>query len=250
MRNKQRPHYVKAYQAWVTILFIDPLAIPLIPLLAAWRVPPNAITVAALIAGVAAGVFFAIGDWGCAAGSFLSSHFLDCLDGNVARLRGLTSEFGARLDNFGDFLRKPVCFAGIAFYLYAHQQFLYLALTAVAFASHVIVHRLYGFLGVFHCDLEFPRFHRTVIRRFAPRVLCLYTYFEEFMFLFVVFPLIASVVGLPHGAVWFLWGALVATALTAAKLLILCNHRRKGRYQQVYQDWAGTKGYLDQIHQP
>ena len=228
------------------VFFVDPLVIPLVPILAALRVSPNLITAGVLLTGLSAGVFFALGYWFCGAFIFLFSHFLDCLDGKVARLRGVTSEFGARLDNFADFLRKPSCFLGITVYFYWNGLVVFALLTVVVFIAHVAVHKSYGFLGVSHCDLEFPDFHRKVVRRFAPRVLALYTYFEEFFFLFVVCPLLASFAGMPEGSVWFLWGGLIITTLTFLKLVILCSHRRKGRYEQIYQDWTGTKGNLEQ----
>lgn len=245
MSDKKIPAYVKAYQPWSMVFFIDPVAIRLVPILAALRVHPNVITVCALLVGLSSGVFFALGYWFWGAVVFLTSHFLDCLDGGVARLRQMTSELGAKLDNFADYLRKPSSFLGIAVYFYTNGQILFAVLTAAALAAHVSVHKLYGFSGVTHCDLEFPDFHRRVVRRFAPRVLALYTYFEEFFFLFVVFPLLAFFAGMPQGGVWFLWGALITTTLTFLKLLILWNHRRKGRYSEVRQDWYTTGGNLD-----
>jgi phosphatidylglycerophosphate synthase len=246
IKNKQTLSYIKAYEPWSVVFFVDPLIIPLVPILATLRISPNLITAGVLLTGLSAGLFFALGFWFWGAVIFLFSHFLDCLDGKVARLRGITSEFGAKLDNFADSLRKPSCFLGITVYFYRNDSMLFALLTVVVFVAHVAVHKSYGFLGVSHCDLEFPDFHRKVIRRFAPRVLALYTYFEEFFFLFVVCPLLVYFADIPRGGVLFLWGGLIITTLTFLKLLILWNHRRKGRYQQVYQDWVGTKGNLEQ----
>jgi phosphatidylglycerophosphate synthase len=243
--EKERPSYVKAYQAWSVVFFIDPISTPVSRVLAGWKVNPNVVTFGALLAGLSTGVFFALGYWFWAAVVFLFSHLLDSFDGNIARLRKMQSEFGAKLDLWADYLRKPSSFLGIGIYYYTTGQKLFAVLTVVALAGHIAAHKLYGILGVGHCDLEFPSFHRRVIRRFSPRILALYTYFEEFLFLFVIFPLVASYIGLPEGSVWFLWGVLIMTILTMVKLLILWNHRRRGRYDQVYQDWAGTKGRLD-----
>jgi phosphatidylglycerophosphate synthase len=245
IKNKQRLSYIKAYEPWSVVFFVDPLVIPLVPILAALRVSPNLITAGVLLTGLSAGVFFALGHWFWGALIFLFSHFLDSIDGKVARLRGLTSEFGAKLDNFADFVRKPSCFLGITVYFYLNGSVIFALLTIAVFIAHVAVHKLYGFLGVSHCDLEFPDFHRKVVRRFVPRTLALYTYFEEFQLLFVVCPLLAHFAGIPRGGVWFLWGGLIITTLTFLKLVVLWNHRRKGRYEQVYQNWAGTKGNLD-----
>ena len=245
MNNKRKLNYIKAYEPWSTIFFIDPIVIPMVPILAALHVHPNLITAGVLLTGLSAGIFFAVGYWFWGAVIFLFSHFLDFLDGKVARLCGMTSEFGAKFDNFADFLRKPSCFFGITVYFYRNGSMIFALLTIAVFIAHVAVHKSYGFLGVSHCDLEFPDFHRRVVRRFVPRALALYTYFEEFLFLFVVCPLLAYFAGIPRGGVWFLWGGAVTAILTFLKLLLLWNHRRKGRYEQVRQDWAGTKGNLD-----
>ncbi len=244
MENK-KSSYVKAYQAWSIVFFIDPLALPLVPILARLKVNPNLITAGTLIAGLSSGVLFAMGYWLWAPIVFLFSHFLDCIDGNVARLRQITSEFGAKLDDIADSLRKPACFAGIFIYFWMNHQNIFALLTVVVFIVHVFIHKLYQFFGVSHTDLEFPDFHRKVIRRFAPRVLALYTFFEEFFFLFFVFPLTAYFIGMPQGTVFFFWGALFASVLTFLKLLILLYHRRGNHYEQVRQDWRGTKGNLD-----
>jgi len=243
--EENKPRYMKAYQAWSIIFFIDPLALPLAPVLARLKVNPNAITVIALIVGLLSGVLFAMGYWFWAPIAFLFSHFLDCIDGKVARLRQITSEFGAKLDDIADGLRKPSCFAGVFIYFCVNHHEIFALWTVIVFIVHFFTHKLYQLFGVLHSDLEFPDFHRKVIRRFAPRVLALYTFFEEFFFMFFVFPLVAYFVGMPQGAVFFLWGALFVSALTFLKLLILLNHRRKNRYEQVRQDWRGTKGNLD-----
>ena len=107
MGEKKRPFYVKAYQAWSIVLFIDPIAVPLIPLLAALKINPNLVTIVALLAGGASGFLFAIGYWSWGAIVFFISHFLDCIDGNIARFRAMTSAFGAKLDNWADYVRKP-----------------------------------------------------------------------------------------------------------------------------------------------
>ena len=236
-----RPNYIKAYEPWSVILFVDPVAIALTPVIAALRIHPNIITAGVLLSGLAAGVLFGSGYWLWAAASFLFSHFLDCIDGKVARLRQLTSKFGAKFDSWADYVRRPACFFGVAFYFYRNNQTVLLLLTGVLFALHVFVHTLYRKGKVCHYDIEFPEFHRRIIRRFVPRALALYTYFEEFVLLFVVFPIIAALIGMPEGAVWFLWGALIATTLTFLKFCIVYNHRRKGRYDQVQQKWPVYK---------
>jgi CDP-diacylglycerol--serine O-phosphatidyltransferase len=68
------------------------------------RLIPNAITVAALCAGLS-GVRFAIDErWEMAAGAIVVAAILDGLDGRMARLLNGTSKFGAELDSLADFV--------------------------------------------------------------------------------------------------------------------------------------------------
>lgn len=244
MRKKPLPDYAKQYEPW-SALFIEPLVIFLTPILAAWHVHPNAVTIVSSVFAISAGVMFGLGYWVWAAILFQATYIPDCIDGKLARFRKMTSELGAKLDNWADYVRKPSCFLGIAVYFYTNGQLLSAVLTAVALLAHVSVHKLYVFLNINHCDLEFPNFHRKVFRRIMPRAVALYTFFEEQNLLFIVFPLIAGLIGLPKGGVWFFVGAIIATSFALLKLLIVCNHRRKGRYNQVFQDWFNTKGNLD-----
>ncbi len=244
MKEKSRPVYVKAYQPW-NMLIPEIISIPLAPVLAALKVHPNLITFLSLLAGLVNGVFFARGQWIWGAVFFEFSFFCDNIDGKVARLREISSEFGGKLDNMADAVRKPSAFLGIAIFFYINSGMLLAILTAVVLVVHVVVHKLYGKAGVLAFDLEFPNFHRKVVRRFIPRSLALYTFDDEQLMEFVIFPLIGGLIGLPEGGVWFFYGMIAGTLLSLGKLCILLNHRRKGRYEQVYQDWPGTKGMLD-----
>lgn len=65
---------------------------------------PNILTLTALASGLT-GIQFAMdGKWEHAAIAILLSAVLDILDGATARLLNATSEFGAQLDSFSDFL--------------------------------------------------------------------------------------------------------------------------------------------------
>lgn len=245
MIKKSKRVYIKAFGPWCVVFFTDPFAIPIARILASLRVHPNAITSVSLLAGLATGVFFVFGDWFWGAVVFHFSFLTDCLDGKVARLRQMTSEFGAKLDVWADSTRKPSSFLGIGVYFYIRGQLPFAILTVVALIVHVMMHKLYSVAGVSEYDLEFPKFQRRVVRRMAPRLLALYTFFDEQFIQFVLFPLVAVIIGGREGKAWFLWGSLIITTLTFLKLVILWNHKREGRYEEVYQDWAGTKGNLD-----
>jgi phosphatidylglycerophosphate synthase len=246
MTRRPLPSYVKPYDPWCAVFFVDPLVVPMVPLLARWRVSPNTITWLSLLTGLASGLTFALGRWYLAAGLFWLTFLLDATDGKLARYSKVTSEFGAKLDNFADSIRKPSCFLGVGIYFYINGEFLFSLLTAIILVAHVIVHKMYGFIRVFHCDLEFPDFQRKLIRHFAPRIVALYTYFEEQFIMFIVVPLIAAKYPLPKRGLIFVIGAVVAVGLCLLKMLIIYRHRRQGRYPRVFQDWANKKGYLDE----
>lgn len=246
MQKKDLSSYIKAYEPWSTLFTIEPIVVPLTPIISACKIHPNVITFASLIFGIAAGVCFALGHWIWAALAFQGTYLTDNLDGKVARYRNMTSEFGAKLDDFVDCIRKPACFLGVALYFYTSGNILFAFLTAVVLAFHVAVHRLYVLKKIDHCDLEFPEFQKNIVRKIAPRTLALYTFFEEQFFIFILFPLVAGIIGLPEGGVWFLIGAVIAICLCLLKLLIVLDHRRKGNYELVHQNWNETKGNLDE----
>jgi phosphatidylglycerophosphate synthase len=245
VQNARPVRYIKAYEPWRTIFFADPVAIPLARLLAALRVNPNVITVLSIVCGIVPGVLFAMGYWVWAALLFEFRFLLDCVDGKVARLRGVTSELGARMDAFGELPGKPSCFIGIGVYFYWNSHPWLAALTAAAVAAHYGIHKLFALFGISPYDLEFPQFHRTWVRRIVPRSVNLYSWFDEEFLEFTVFPLIGGLVGLPAGGIWFFYGAGLVMVLGLVKMAISLNHRQKGRYPQIYQDWSGTKGNLD-----
>ena len=247
MNNKKRPSYVKAYQSWSTLFFTELISVPLTPVFAILRIHPNVITVLSLLLGLSTGVFFAFGYWITGAVVFELSFFCDNIDGKIARYRNLTSQFGTKLDSVADAVRKPSSLAGIMIFFLLHKQPVFATLIVLVLVAHVAVHKLFVLFKVGEYDLEFPEFHRKTIRRISPRWLCLYTFFDEQFIEFFVFPLIAGIIGIPDGAIWFFYGAILVTLLGLLKLIILINHRNKGRYEQVYQDWTGTKGNLDKI---
>lgn len=247
MSDKKRPSYVKAYQSWSTLFFTEIISIPLTPVCGRLKISPNLITFFSLLLGLSTGIFFALGYWITGAVVFELAFFCDNIDGKIARFRGLTSKFGAKLDVFADDVRKPSSLAGIMIFFLLHKQPVFAILIVFVLIAHVAVHKLFVVFKVGEYDLEFPEFHRKIIRRISPKLLCLYTFFDEQFLEFFIFPLIAGIIGLPGGAVWFFYGAISVTFLGLLKLIILINHRNKGRYEQVYQDWTGTKGNLDKV---
>jgi phosphatidylglycerophosphate synthase len=90
----------------------DRLLAPLAALLRG--VPPNAISVVALVLGLAAAAAAARGAWGAGLALWLANRVVDGLDGTVARLADTQTDFGGYLDILLDFVvyaAIPVGFA-------------------------------------------------------------------------------------------------------------------------------------------
>ncbi len=81
------------------------------------QIIPNAMTVAALCAGLTAIRFALLGNWDSAVVAVLVAAIFDGLDGRLARLLGGTSKFGAELDSLSDFVSFGVA-PGILLYLW------------------------------------------------------------------------------------------------------------------------------------
>ena len=112
---------------WWTVLATDPLAVPLTRALVGVRwVSPNAVSVLALLLGLAVGPAFALGTRaGLIAGGilFYAAFLVDCVDGKLARARGQTSALGAALDTIGDAARRAGASAGLIVFMYRSDDY-------------------------------------------------------------------------------------------------------------------------------
>lgn len=96
---------VKPIDAWWTVLFIDPVAVRMVPLLAAHpRITPTRITWLAHLLGVGSVTAFGLGELVVGALLFELRFLCDCLDGKLARFTGRTSTVGRELDVTGDLI--------------------------------------------------------------------------------------------------------------------------------------------------
>lgn len=94
---------VKPIDSWWTVLFVDPIATRVAPVLARRRsITPAKITAVAHILAVASALLFANGLTLAGAIVFEIRFVLDCVDGKVARITGSSSRFGRVFDAFGD----------------------------------------------------------------------------------------------------------------------------------------------------
>ncbi|MFC1577571.1 CDP-alcohol phosphatidyltransferase family protein [Thermodesulfobacteriota bacterium] len=94
----------------LTILILNPINIRLARLLGHTLITPNQITVISFMLTILASILIASNRWGLqsAGGAvLLIAYLFDCLDGDLARLKGLKSPLGAMLDpmldRFGEF---------------------------------------------------------------------------------------------------------------------------------------------------
>lgn len=85
------------------------------------KLVPNILTLMALTAGLT-GIQFAMnGEWESAVLAIVVAAVLDALDGATARLLNATSEFGAQLDSFSDFLSFGVA-PSLILYLWVLEE--------------------------------------------------------------------------------------------------------------------------------
>jgi CDP-diacylglycerol--glycerol-3-phosphate 3-phosphatidyltransferase len=81
--------------------------------LASAGVSPNLLTAIGVTINAACGVLFGFGEFFWAGVVLIVANLFDMLDGNVARLTGNVTRFGAFLDSSLDRLSDMVCFLGI-----------------------------------------------------------------------------------------------------------------------------------------
>ena len=121
---------------WWTVLFTDPIALPLVRLLARRRwLSPDQVSIVAAVLGGFVGPLFALGTRpGLIAGGlmFQLAFIVDCIDGKLARALGTTSERGEALDRIGDATRRASASVGLAIFLWRSDDHSMEAILVVA----------------------------------------------------------------------------------------------------------------------
>jgi CDP-diacylglycerol--glycerol-3-phosphate 3-phosphatidyltransferase len=122
---------------------------PLISLLVRFKVQPNTITTTGLVINVVAAVVFIYGGemgdrtdhsyvgWGGVV--VLFAGLFDMIDGRLARVGKMTSEFGALYDSVLDRYSEMIMFLGICWYLVAQSYFLSSLFAFIAMIGSVMV---------------------------------------------------------------------------------------------------------------
>ena len=116
------PPGAKRLDYWWTVLFTDPIAVPVANLLARRRwLTANQVSVVALVLGVGVGVAFALGTRASLiAGGvlFYLAFVVDCVDGKVARALNAMSARGEALDKLSDGGRRAAASLGLTLWLW------------------------------------------------------------------------------------------------------------------------------------
>jgi phosphatidylglycerophosphate synthase len=119
------PRYVcvKGRDCWWTVLVIDPIAGPLVRMVATVRwITPNVLTALSVVVAVAAAAAYALDQLAIGALLFQASFAADCMDGKLAHTRGVRNRYGHYVDAVGDALRFAACTGGLVFALASHES--------------------------------------------------------------------------------------------------------------------------------
>lgn len=135
-RRLLAPAYVKRNMAWTDVFVLEPASAAITEFVAGWRwLSPNAVTCISFFINCFAVYFYALGgsaNWIIGAVIWQFGYVLDGVDGKLARKRGITSPFGAKLDVTLDKAKKVMCLTAIWWSTPHEQQ----SLLAVLYLGH------------------------------------------------------------------------------------------------------------------
>jgi phosphatidylglycerophosphate synthase len=146
------------------IYFQRPITTRISPLLARTPITPNQLTAVAMVLGVASGFFVAAGGAWAALGGlmFVVGGLVDCLDGEVARLKFHFSSWGEWFDTIADDLSTTSFIAGMSVFMYTRYPSPQMAaLGVVAVGAFVAIQLLqyWKCITVYHtgdlCAIEY-----------------------------------------------------------------------------------------------
>ena len=134
-------------EEWTNRYFVHPISGFLVPRFAALRISPNAVSVAGMACGIAAGVAYArYQDPVCLFLGFIlmvAWHVLDGADGQLARLTNAQSELGKVLDGLCDHVIFIAVYAGLATALSRQFGDYVWLLVAIAGVCHAVQSAIY-----------------------------------------------------------------------------------------------------------
>lgn len=145
MKNKLLKS-VKIKAPWTIVYLVDPIAIPGALLLSKIKfIHPNFITLSGFFLTLLATLSFFTGYFIFGAIFYYILLIIDTMDGKVARIKNMTSEFGSRLDSIADKINKFFPLAGIL-YGYFYRNDIFIAGLLIIFGLHYGIHILYHYL--------------------------------------------------------------------------------------------------------
>ena len=100
---------------------------------------PNTMTILGLIGNTIGAIYLAMGHMTIGGILILLMGPVDALDGTMARLRGMTGEFGAFVDSVTDRYSELVIFGGLIYYYVSRQDAMATILVFAAAAGSVLV---------------------------------------------------------------------------------------------------------------
>jgi phosphatidylglycerophosphate synthase len=196
--RRKNGNLLKNVDAWSTVFLFDPIAIPLTKVIARTKITPNQISVSRLFPSVLAAVLLLsyrrdvqiLG-----AITVYLTFLMDCVDGKLARLKHVQSEFGRKIDYLCDSLGKLIALLSLVysqFYIWAGTKAFILGMGLLC--SHYLFHLLYRIV----IKTEVYRKHGGCAelvgfrRRIAENGLLpfLYTHCEERHLLLIVGPML------------------------------------------------------------
>lgn len=166
---------------------------------------PNTVTLLGLLGNTVGAYLLATGDITLGGIIILLMGPVDALDGTMARLRGMSSDFGAFVDSVTDRYSELVIFGGLLFYCLQQQNWLGAGLAYVAAAGSILVSYTRARAQSLHMEAKVGLFSR--VERFLLLAPCLV--FNQ--------PMIA------------LWALAILTNLTAVQRIW---HVRKQAYER------------------
>ena len=205
---------------------------------------PNAVTVAFIVCGVAAGVVVAFGGlWSAVVAAILIQAYLlfDCSDGELARWSGRFSVTGIYLDRVGHYLGEAALLTGLGFraqghltvsgpYVTAGLAAALLAMLVKAETDNVIVARAESGLAESHADADLaPRSSGLARARRLAAALKLHRIIQavELSLLILLAAIIDTITGnLTATRVLLLACLVIAALLVVAHLLAVVASRR------------------------
>jgi CDP-diacylglycerol--glycerol-3-phosphate 3-phosphatidyltransferase len=100
---------------------------------------PNTMTILGLVGNAVGAVFLALGHMTIGGLIILAMGPVDALDGTMARLRGMPTEFGAFVDSVADRYSELVIFGGLIYYYLIQADWLLAIVTFAAASGSVLV---------------------------------------------------------------------------------------------------------------